>query len=149
MQLPEGYSFRKLQLSDYSKNYIETLKILTTVGDITPNAFDKLYKHWQEYSEIYYPHVITDGSDTVVATGMLLVERKLIHECGLVGHVEDIAVAESEQGKKLGHALISGLTEIAKEKGCYKVILDCSPHNEPFYEKCGYQNKGTEMEKRF
>lgn len=146
--LPEGYSFRALELLDYAK-YIETLKVLTTVGEISLESFAELFNHWKEHPHIYQPHVIANTEGLVVATGMLLVERKLIHECGKVGHIEDISVAGSEQGKKLGLSMITGLTELAEKQGCYKVILDCSPHNVGFYEKCGYANSGVEMVKRF
>ncbi|CUM52228.1 unnamed protein product [Debaryomyces tyrocola] len=149
MQLPEGYSFRKLQQNDYSNDYLETLKVLTTVGEISPDMFADVFSNWQSLPEIYQPHVITNNNGTVVATGMLFIERKVIHQCGSAGHIEDIAVAKSEQGKKLGFSMISGLTEVAKHKGCYKIILDCSPHNVKFYEKCGYKNDGVEMVKRF
>lgn len=149
MQLPEGYSFRQLQQNDYSNDYLETLKVLTTVGEISPEMFADVFNNWLSLPEIYQPHVITNNDGTVVATGMLFIERKVIHECGSVGHIEDIAVAKSEQGKKLGFSMISGLTEVAKNKGCYKIILDCSPHNVKFYEKCGYKNDGVEMVKRF
>lgn len=149
MKLPEGYSFRKLEISDYSNNYLETLKVLTTVGNIAVDKFENLFKHWESLPETYQPHVITNENGFIVATGMLLIERKLIHECGSVGHIEDIAVAKSEQGKKLGFSMITKLTKLAEEVGCYKVILDCSPHNVGFYEKCGYKNDGTEMVKRF
>ena len=35
--------------------------------------------------------------------------------------------------------------EMAKQNGCYKVILDCSESNVGFYEKCGFDNKGYQM----
>ena len=31
MMLPQGYTFRKLKLTDYDNQYLETLKVLTTV----------------------------------------------------------------------------------------------------------------------
>ncbi|CCG21449.1 Gna1 Glucosamine-6-phosphate acetyltransferase [Candida orthopsilosis Co 90-125] len=149
MSLPEGYSFRKLKSTDYSNNYIETLKVLTTVGDISQKQFDNLFTTWAKNPEIYQPHVIVNSSGTIVATGMLFIESKLIHECGKVGHIEDISVAASEQGKKLGNYLVRSLSLLAQNSGCYKVILDCSPHNVGFYEKCGYKNDGIEMVQRF
>lgn len=149
MTLPEGYTFRRLEVSDYSNNYLETLKALTSVGNISEDQYKHLFEEWSRLPEIYNPHVITNPAGKVVATGMLLIERKLIHECGSVGHVEDISVAPSEQGKKLGLSMVSRLTELAEKKGCYKVILDCSEHNVRFYEKCGYIKGGTEMVKRF
>ena len=145
--LPEGYAIRRVLKLDY-QGYIDTLSGLTTVGKVSESDFETLVAHWDE-NPIYRPHVIVNLADIVVATGMLLVEKKLIHGCGSVGHIEDILVAPSEQGKKLGISIITALTEEAKAAGCYKVILDCSAHNVGFYEKCGYKNDGTEMLFRF
>lgn len=146
--LPENYSFRPVKSSDLSQ-YVDTLKVLTTVGDISPDQFHKLVAQWEKNPEIYFPRVIADENDHVVATGMLVVEQKLIHGCGKVGHVEDIAVAKNQQGKKLGNFLIELLSELARANGCYKVILDCSAHNVGFYEKCGYKDSGVFMSRRF
>lgn len=68
-----------------------------------------------------------------------------IHNLGLVGHIEDIAVAKDQQGKKLGLRLIQALDFVAEKVGCYKTILDCSEANEGFYVKCGFRRAGLEM----
>ena len=44
-----------------------------------------------------------------------------IHNLGLVGHIEDIAVTKDQQGKKLGLRIIEALDFVAKKVGCYKV----------------------------
>ncbi len=44
-----------------------------------------------------------------------------IHNLGLVGHIEDIAVAKDQQGKKLGLRIIQALDYVAEKVGCYKV----------------------------
>lgn len=44
-----------------------------------------------------------------------------IHSLGLVGHIEDIAVAKDQQGKKLGLRIIQALDHVAEQVGCYKV----------------------------
>lgn len=41
--------------------------------------------------------------------------------------------------------LIAALMDAAGAKGCYKVILDCSEANAPFYEKCGLTKKEVQM----
>lgn len=46
-----------------------------------------------------------------------------IHNLGLVGHIEDIAVAKDQQGKKLGLRIIEALDAIAAAVGCYKVSV--------------------------
>lgn len=74
-------------------------------------------------------HTITiteDAKDEVVAVGTIFVERKFVHKNGLVGHIEDIAVNSNQQGKKLGLRIIQALKFIGAQRGCYKVILDCS-----------------------
>ena len=44
-----------------------------------------------------------------------------------MGHIEDIAVAKDQQGKKLGLRIIEALDHVAREVGCYKVCLLWSP----------------------
>lgn len=68
-----------------------------------------------------------------------------IHALGKVGHIEDIAVAKDQQGKKLGLRIIRALDFIAEKVGCYKTILDCSEANEGFYVKCGFRRVGLQM----
>jgi glucosamine-phosphate N-acetyltransferase len=42
---------------------------------------------------------------------------------GRVGHIEDIAVAADQQGKKLGLRIIETLDDLANMAGCYKVCF--------------------------
>ncbi|AAS53881.1 AFR510Wp [Eremothecium gossypii ATCC 10895] len=162
--LPEGYHIRRAEAGDYA-GVIETLKVLTTVGDVTEREFAERIAYWKTVKvpvpargkrpvgmgEIlaYNPMVITDEAGRVVATGNIIIEAKLIHHCGLVGHIEDIAVASDQQGKRLGMLLINTLTEIGRNAGCYKIILDCDPQNADFYKKCGFSQAGLEMQHRF
>jgi glucosamine-phosphate N-acetyltransferase len=68
-----------------------------------------------------------------------------IHDLGSVAHIEEIAIRKEEQGKGLGLRMIQALSSIAKNVGCYKSILGCSPQNEAFYEKCGFKRGGLDM----
>ena len=147
--LPEGYSIRPIALDDYERGVLDVLRVLTTVGDISKEKWAAQFAYWKKHNDQYFTVVITDKSQAVVAVGTVLIERKLIHECGLVGHIEDIAVDKTQQGKKLGLRLINALTAIGKSQGAYKVILDCSDHNVAFYEKCGYVRAGVEMSMKF
>jgi citrate lyase synthetase len=98
-----------------------------------------------------------------VGVGSLLIEAKLysplplpssktegnidcsIHSCALAGHIEDIAVSKSEQGKKLGIKIIHTLMDISEKVGCYKTTLVCADHNVKFYERCGFVKGQNEM----
>ena len=89
-------------------------------------------------------------------------EKKFLRGLGTVGHIEDIAVDKTQQGKKLGLRIIHALTGISEALGAYKTILNCSDHNirkstrlrtdllihhlcPAFYEKCGFVKKENEM----
>ena len=74
--------------------------------------------------------------ENIVALGTLLVEQKIIHGFGKVGHIEDIVVSSDYRGKGIGKKLIDHLITKSKDYGCYKTILNCSNELVPFYTKC-------------
>jgi glucosamine-phosphate N-acetyltransferase len=76
-----------------------------------------------------------------------LVETKLLHNFGKVGHIEDIVIHTDYRKHGLGKRMVHALTSISRELGCYKTILDCSEENSGFYEKCDFEIKGTQMAK--
>ncbi|KAJ6151283.1 Glucosamine 6-phosphate N-acetyltransferase [Penicillium chermesinum] len=143
--LPTDYTIRPLRRSDYSRGYLDVLRVLTTVGDIAEEEWNQRYDWIKSRNDEYYMLVVCDGQDRVVGTGSLIVERKFIHSLGLVGHIEDIAVEAGQQGKKLGLRIIQALDHVAAQVGCYKSVLDCSEANEGFYVKCGFKRAGLEM----
>jgi hypothetical protein len=80
-ELPEGYRCRPLQRSDYSQGFLDVLRVLTTVGDITEEKWNERYEWMAQRGDQYYLMVIVDESrpegNQVVGTGALIVERKL------------------------------------------------------------------------
>lgn len=114
--------------------------------------------------QVYFPIVVVSkANDQVVGTGTVFMEKKFLRGLSTVGHIEDIAVDKSQQGKKLGFRIIQTLTAISEGLGAYKTILNCSDHNTrksirskaegpfveslctAFYEKCGFSKKENEM----
>lgn len=149
--LPEGYTIRPLQASDYDAGFLDVLRVLTTVGEVSEQEFHSRFEEMKAPAGLgrgaggYHVLVILNGDKRIVGTGALIVEKKFIHNLGLVGHIEDIAVAKDQQGKKLGLRIIQALDYVAEKVGCYKTILDCSEANEGFYVKCGFKRAGLEM----
>jgi glucosamine-phosphate N-acetyltransferase len=79
----------------------------------------------------YYTLVILNtDTDKIIAVGSLFIEYKFIRNLGSAGHIEDIAVDASVQGKGLGKKIINALTLLSESLGAYKVILDCSEDNQ-------------------
>ena len=95
--------------------------------------------------DTYMPIVISNERDRIVACGTLMMERKFIHNCGTLGHIEDIVVSDKERGKGLGKLLIEQLKYLALELGAYKITLDCDRKNEEFYAKSNFVTKGLQM----
>ncbi|TPX44194.1 hypothetical protein SeLEV6574_g04644 [Synchytrium endobioticum] len=147
-QLPQGYAIRPLSIHDYDHGFIQTLSQLSTTGDLTKVAFQEMYQYMKGHNDTYFPIVVVEAStENIVGevSGEVFLERKFLHSCGKAAHIEDIVVNSSMRGKSLGKYIIEQLKHIAKETGCYKVILDCAQHNVGFYEKTGFTIKGNQM----
>ena len=54
--------------------------------------------------------------DEIIGTGTLLFERKLIHNFGIVAHIEDIVISKNFRRQNYGKILVENLLEKAKEK---------------------------------
>ena len=84
--LPEGYVLRTLRRDDYASGFLDCLRVLTTVGDVTEEGFQQQFDTMEKQGG-YYLIVIEDTSLTespVVATGALIVERKLYAAQGAI-----------------------------------------------------------------
>jgi len=78
--LPEGYQLRALRQGDYDTGFLDCLRVLTTVGDISKDQFDERYRWISRQDGGYFILVIEDTNSSpprVVGTGALIVERKL------------------------------------------------------------------------
>jgi glucosamine-phosphate N-acetyltransferase len=85
----------------------------------------------------------------LLGTAAVLVEQKLLRAGGRVGHIEDVVVDASARGRSIGKLLVNFLIEFSKDRGCYKVILDCDEQNVAFYKRCGLEKKEVQMVRYF
>ena len=75
--LPPSYTMRPLQRTDYGAGFLDVLKVLTTVGDISEEKWMERYDWMAKRGDEYFVLVICDGDEKVVGTGTVVVERKL------------------------------------------------------------------------
>jgi len=75
--LPEGYTIRPLQRADFSSGFLDVLRVLTHVGDVTQQEFEKRFDEMKAGAGGYHILVILDAEQKIVGTGALIVERKL------------------------------------------------------------------------
>ncbi len=143
-------TLRLLESADYDKGVIELLSQLTSI-DKNKISREQFVQFVQQLNvNPNHKQFVYECDGTVIGTGTVLCEPKLIHNLGVVGHIEDIVVDVNHRNSGIGYTIIERLTQYAAtERGCYKVILDCAAKNQPFYEKCGYKLHGIEMAKYF
>ncbi|XP_017890703.1 probable glucosamine 6-phosphate N-acetyltransferase [Ceratina calcarata] len=135
---PEGLVIRPLKSGDYDRGFLQLLTQLTQVGNISREQFLNRF-HMMRSTNSYYVIVVEDVSlGSIVATSMLVVEQKFVHNCALKGRLEDVVVDDKYRGKHLGKLVVKIATLLAHYLQCYKVSLDCKDHLIPFYESLGF-----------
>jgi GNAT superfamily N-acetyltransferase len=135
------FIFRKLEESDYHKNYLDLLSQLTQVGHISPEEFSNILAKIQSQIWVFEDTV----ANKIVASASIFLEQKIIHGGGIVAHLEDVIVDQSYRGNQLGQKLIACIVEIAKNSGAYKIIADCKTELLSFYSKNGFEKRGEQI----
>mgnify|MGYP000856554002 CR=1 FL=1 len=123
---------------------------LESICDILTSAFKGVttpsHRQWWnilEDNNIHYYIAEIDGF--LVGVASLITINKLIRGGNRVGLIEDVAVSKSAGSRGVGTMLIEKLKNLAVERGCYKVILNCSEDNIGFYKKCDFYQNEVQM----
>ena len=134
---------REIEEDDLKNGFLETLDFLRNTGDLDKNKANEILKKIKQNPN----HIIYVAIDNkkIVGSTTLLIEQKFIHDGGLVGHIEDVVVRKDCEGKGIGIKLVTSLLERAKEKNCYKTILDCKDDVKQFYERIGFKRESNGM----
>ena len=137
------YHLRSVIPDDVDSGLLETLDSLSTGSSDWDSAEARQVVASMQDTGIHTIVAVTSG--TVIGTGSIFIEPKLIHKGGKVGHIEDIVARKGYERAGVGSAVVHDLLGIAKSNGCYKVILSCSRDNIPFYRKLGFHEYETTM----
>ena len=134
---------REIEEDDLEKGFLETLDFLRNASDLDKNKANEILKKIKQNPN----HIIYVAIDNkkIVGSTTLLIEQKFIHDGGLVGHIEDVVVRKEYEGKGIGIKLVMSMLERAKEKNCYKTILDCKDDIKQFYERIGFKRESNGM----
>ena len=134
---------REIEEGDLEKGFLETLDFLRNASGLDRNKAKEILKKIKQNPN-HIIHVATDDKKIVGST-TLFIEQKFIHDGGLVGHIEDVVVRKDYEGQGIGMKLVISLLDIAKQRKCYKTILNCEDSLKPFYEKIGFKKATNEM----
>ena len=133
----------EIEESDLEKGFLETLDFLRNASGLDKNKAREILKKIKQNPN-HVIHVATDDKKIVGST-TLFIEQKFIHDGGLVGHIEDVVVRKDYEGQGIGMKLVISLLDVAKQKKCYKTILNCEDSLKMFYEKIGFKKTTNEM----
>jgi glucosamine-phosphate N-acetyltransferase len=126
---------RQMYATDLERGFLDALSALKPCGLTHEEAVAVFRKRMRQKVRTYV--ALQDGK--VVGTASLIIEPKFIHNGGVVGHIEDVAVHPQFQQHGIGAVLIRHILDECREARCYKVILDCVDAVVPFYEKFGFR----------
>lgn len=120
------------------------LDCLEVLSDVTFTNWQNIEKAFddREASGNIITLVVISNNDYVMGTASLFIQRKLSHDGKCVAIIEDVAVRRECQGLGIGKWLVESCIDYARNVGCYKVILNCSPDNMEFYQKSGFKCDG-------
>jgi glucosamine-phosphate N-acetyltransferase len=137
-----AFALRPLELGDFHRGFLESLANLSPV-DLTPAEAIQIWRGRNAAGVRTVVAVEPDGS--ILGTGSLILEHKFLHHGGTIGHIEDVAVHPDHAGKGVGSAVVRALVDLARQSGCYKVILSCTDQNLAFYSKIGFRRHDNGM----
>ena len=134
---------REIEEDDLEKGFLETLDFLRNASGLDKNKSKEILKKIKQNPN----HIIYVAIDNkkIVGSTTLFIEQKFIHDGGLVGHIEDVVVRKDYEGKGIGMKLVISLLNVAKQRKCYKTILNCKDSLKPFYENIGFKQIANEM----
>jgi len=134
---------REIEENDLENGFLETLDFLRNTSGLDKNNAKEILKRIKQNPN----HIIYVAIDDkkIIGSTTLLIEQKFIHDGGLVGHIEDVVVRKDYERKGIGIKLVTSMLERAKEKNCYKTILDCKDDVKQFYEKIGFKRESNCM----
>ena len=130
--------------------YITLLSLLTDAPDMSTQDFYEKVKEVSTMGQIMICFCIDcDNNISIVGSGTIIYEPKIIHGGKYVGHIEDIVVDDKHRSMGIAKNILDELLLSSKYHDCYKVILDCKPELIEFYEKCGFELRGNQMAKYY
>jgi GNAT superfamily N-acetyltransferase len=109
----------------------------------TPDEARAQLRIFRRYPSLRVFVAEVDGQ--IVGTYELLIMDNLAKRGRKSAVVEDVAVSPQHQGHGIGRAMIQHAMDLAKDAGCYKLVLSSNlkrPNAHAFYEAIGFERHG-------
>jgi len=124
--------------------YIHLLSYLTSTYDLTMEEFNKKIRDISNMGIIIVCILRENTGIRVLGSGTIIIEPKIIHGGKSVGHIEDVVVHPDYRNQGIAQTILDKLIDYSRGD-CYKVILNCNPNMEQFYNRAGFEKKCIQM----
>ena len=131
---------RKINMQDFS-----IIHLLEQFKKDNLNISQKQFEEFISQLDKHHTIFVIEEQQKIICCGTILIESKLLHNFGKVGHIEDVITDSQFRGQGLGKKIIESLVNYGRQQECYKIILNCTNKNILFYEKCGFTRKENQM----
>jgi ribosomal protein S18 acetylase RimI-like enzyme len=118
---------------------------------LTVDAAVEIFQRISRYPN-YGIYVASDVNGAIVGTFALLIMDNLAHKGSPSAVVEDVCVEERLRGRGIGRTMMNRAMDIARENGCYKLVLSSNLAREKahaFYRLLGFEQHGLSFHVRF
>ena len=137
-------NIKKIELTQI--NYNQICELYSIFKKINKNIFSfeklkEIIKNLPDNHNIY----LFFKDNEIIGAITLIIEQKIIHDGKCVGHIEDYVIKEEHRKTEVSSMLLNYVKILCEQNNCYKIILDCNPLLENYYNKKGYKNKGVYM----
>ena len=126
----------------FYNEFIHLVKSFKNIN-ITYSNFIKYVNNLSNYHDIFF--LIDEESENIIGCVTVLLEQKIIHDLQFVCHIEDLIINNSYKKKGFGSIILNEIKKYAREKNCYKIILNCNNSIKDFYIKNSFTSKNIEM----
>ena len=124
--------------------YIHLLSYLTSTYDLTLEEFNKKIRDISKMGLIIVCILREPTGIRLLGSGTIIIEPKIIHGGKSVGHIEDVVVHPDYRNQGIAQTILDKLIDYSRGD-CYKVILNCNPNMEQFYNRAGFEKKCIQM----
>ena len=137
----QDFILRVINKNDIS----QVIDMLQDISKFKPEEsnYQKIWNNFCCQNNVH--SIVAVLNDKIVGYGSMILETKITG--GKRGHVEDIVSHKDFRKKGVGRLIVNSLFNIARENGCYKIVLQCKEHNLNFYKKLNYSINGIAMQR--
>jgi glucosamine-phosphate N-acetyltransferase len=135
---------RNLLESDYYIGFLELINYFTkdNIQRKTIEQFQAQYNLIKNCNHYIY---VIEYKNKIIGSATLIIQPKFHNNFKNAGLIEEVIIDEKFRGQGLGKKIIEFVISEARNKLCYKLVLNSEEKNKDFYTKLGFVDYGIEF----